>query len=44
MTDAVDAARERLGRSIFADWEPRDVAELVRLMSKFAEAITALPE
>lgn len=44
MTDAVDAARERLGRAIFADWEPRDVAELVRLMSKFAEAITALPE
>jgi hypothetical protein len=28
-----------MGRAIFVDWEPRDVAELVRLMSKFAEAI-----
>jgi DNA-binding MarR family transcriptional regulator len=44
MTDAVDAAREQLGRAIFADWEPRDVAELVRLMSKFAEAINTAPE
>lgn len=44
MTDAVDAARERLGREIFADWDPDDVAELVRLMSKFAEAIDAAPE
>jgi DNA-binding MarR family transcriptional regulator len=44
MTDAVDAAREQLGRAIFADWEPRDVAELVRLMSEFAEAINTAPE
>ncbi len=44
MTDAVDAAREQLGRTIFAEWQPRDVAELVRLMSKFAEAINAAPE
>ena len=44
MTDAGDAAREQLGRAIFADWEPRDVAELVRLMSKFAEAINTAPE
>ncbi|WP_267425708.1 MarR family winged helix-turn-helix transcriptional regulator [Methylobacterium sp. GC_Met_2] len=44
MTDAVDAARERLGQAILADWEPRDVGELVRLMSKFAEALNSAPE
>ncbi len=41
MTDAVDAARERLGREIFADWEERDVQELIRLMRKFADAVVA---
>jgi DNA-binding MarR family transcriptional regulator len=44
MTDAVDAAREKLGRAIFADWEAADVAELVRLMSKFAASLSAAPE
>jgi DNA-binding MarR family transcriptional regulator len=39
MTDAVDAARERIGRAIFADWEERDVEGLVRLMRKFADAV-----
>lgn len=39
MTDAVDAARERMGRAIFAKWKERDVAELVRLMQKFAADI-----
>ncbi|MDH0867125.1 MarR family winged helix-turn-helix transcriptional regulator [Mitsuaria sp. GD03876] len=39
MTDAVDAARERIGRSIFSTWEERDFEELVRLMQKFAAAI-----
>jgi len=41
MTDAVDVARERLGGDIFASWDERDVAELVRLMRKFADAISA---
>jgi erythromycin esterase-like protein len=41
MTDAVDLARDRIGRSIFESWEERDVAELVRLMRKFADDITA---
>lgn len=41
MTDAVDAARERMGRAIFAKWEERDFAELVRLLQKFAEDIEA---
>ena len=41
MTDAVDLARDRIGRSIFESWEERDVAELVRLMRKFADDIAA---
>jgi DNA-binding MarR family transcriptional regulator len=39
MTDAVDAARDRIGRAVFADWDPQEVDELVRLMRKFADAI-----
>jgi DNA-binding MarR family transcriptional regulator len=39
MTDAVDAARERLGRAIFAKWEERDFTELVRLLQRFAADI-----
>jgi DNA-binding MarR family transcriptional regulator len=39
MTDLVDGARERMGRAIFASWDPRDVEELVRLMRKFANDI-----
>jgi DNA-binding MarR family transcriptional regulator len=41
MTDAVDAARERIGDLIFQTWEERDVEELVRLMGKFAEALNS---
>ncbi|MGZ5905897.1 MAG: MarR family winged helix-turn-helix transcriptional regulator [Reyranella sp.] len=40
MTDAVDRARERLGGAIFASWDERDVAELIRLMRKFADAVS----
>lgn len=40
MTDAVDAARERIGRAIFATWEEQDFAELVRLLQKFAADIS----
>jgi DNA-binding MarR family transcriptional regulator len=39
MTDRVDAARERMGRDIFSTWDAHDVAELVRLMRKFADAV-----
>lgn len=39
MTKAVDAARERIGRRVLDSWNPQDVAELVRLMRKFADAI-----
>jgi DNA-binding MarR family transcriptional regulator len=40
MTDAVDLTRERLVGALFATWEERDVEELVRLMRKFADAVT----
>ena len=39
MTNAVDAARERIGRGIFATWDDHDIKELVRLMRKFADAV-----
>ena len=41
MTDAVDAARERIGREIFATWDDRDIKELVRLMRKSADAVNS---
>jgi DNA-binding MarR family transcriptional regulator len=41
MTDAVDRARERIVGSMFASWEDRDIDELVRLMHKLADAMTA---
>jgi DNA-binding MarR family transcriptional regulator len=43
MTDAVDAARDRIGRAIFATWGAHDIDELVRLMRKFADAMTNDP-
>lgn len=39
MTDAIDAARERIGQAVFAKWDERDVSDLVRLMRKFADDI-----
>lgn len=41
MTDRLDAARERIGREIFASWPAQEVSELVRLMAKFASALEA---
>lgn len=43
MTDMVDAARDRIGRAIFATWDAHDVNELVRLMRKFADAVKEDP-
>ncbi len=39
MTQRIDAARKRMGQSIFAKWEERDIAELARLMRKFADEL-----
>jgi DNA-binding MarR family transcriptional regulator len=43
MTDLVDAARERIGRAIFATWDAQEIDELVRLMRKFADAVRDKP-
>jgi DNA-binding MarR family transcriptional regulator len=43
MTDRLDAARDRLGRAIFKNWDKRDIDELTRLMRKFADAMTVDP-
>ena len=43
MTQALDAARERLGRRFLKSWDPREVDNLVRLMRKFADAIKNEP-
>ncbi len=42
MTNAVDAARDRMGRAIFKTWDAREMDELVRLMRKFADALKPL--
>lgn len=45
MTDSLDAARDRIGRSVFETWESAEIDDLVRLMRKFADAISSeLPD
>jgi DNA-binding MarR family transcriptional regulator len=39
MTDAVDAARDKVGRAIFQSWEVQDIEALVRLVRNFADAL-----
>jgi DNA-binding MarR family transcriptional regulator len=36
MTNALDGAREKLVTSLLAKWDPREVAELARLLRRFA--------
>lgn len=43
MTDRVDQARKKIEEAIFQHWEERDVADLVRLMRKFADDIKNNP-
>ena len=43
MTDRIDAARERIGRSIFQSWGEQDINDLVRLMRRFADAVKEEP-
>jgi DNA-binding MarR family transcriptional regulator len=40
MTDKLDAARERMSRAIFDKWDEKDIADLVRLMRRFADAFS----
>jgi DNA-binding MarR family transcriptional regulator len=37
MSDALDAARERLARMALAEWSERDLEELARLLRRFAD-------
>ena len=39
MSERIDAARQQMFRAIFSDWAPGEVAELTRLMTKFAAAM-----
>jgi DNA-binding MarR family transcriptional regulator len=39
MNDAIDAARLRIGRAAFEDWDADEIDSLVRLMRKFADAV-----
>lgn len=43
LTDKIDMAREAMARAIFADWPEQDVADLVRLMRRFADAVQVDP-
>lgn len=43
MTDKVDQARKKMGEAIFWHWEEQDVADLVRLMRKFADDMKSAP-
>lgn len=44
MTDKIDTARERTALAIFANWDPHEIDELVRLMRKFADAMGDEPK
>jgi DNA-binding MarR family transcriptional regulator len=41
MTDALDAARERLASRLLADWSKRDLQQLARLLRRFADDLLA---
>ncbi|WP_431256781.1 MarR family winged helix-turn-helix transcriptional regulator [Roseateles chitinivorans] len=39
MTDRIDTARQRMGRQIFGEWSKEELDDLVRLMTKFVDAL-----
>jgi DNA-binding MarR family transcriptional regulator len=44
ITDALDAARERLAKGIFAKWSDSDKQNLVRLLRKFVDDFSGQPK
>lgn len=44
MTDRIDAARQRMGREIFGEWSKEELDDLVRLMTKFVDALEGATE
>jgi hypothetical protein len=43
ITDALDAARERLARGTFAKWSNSDKQNLMRLLHKFVDDLSGQP-
>jgi DNA-binding MarR family transcriptional regulator len=43
MTDRIDAARERMARRLFENWEAGEIEAFVRLMRKFADGLRDVP-
>lgn len=43
VTDALDAARQRIAAPILAKWSEEDFSDLVRLMRRFVDDLMALP-
>src|ERR1700677_1122603 len=41
MTDALDAARERIATTVLANWSKQDLQHLARLMRRFADDLLA---
>ena len=44
MTDRIDTARQRMGREIFGEWSKEELDDLVRLMTKFVDALEGATE
>lgn len=44
MTDRIDMARQRMGREIFGEWRKEELDDLVRLMTKFVDALEGATE
>ena len=44
MTDRIDTARQRMGREIFGEWRKEELDDLVRLMTKFVDALEGATE
>lgn len=44
MTDRLDLARQKMGRRIFSAWSAEEVDDLVRLMTKFVDALEGATE
>ncbi len=44
MTDMIDAAREKIAREAFAEWDEGDFDQLVRLMRRYADSMAEVPE
>jgi DNA-binding MarR family transcriptional regulator len=43
MTARIDAARDRIANKLFAEWDEKDIQDLVRLLRRFTDEFAALP-